>query len=398
MYEIKGGNAKVELNILMELLEEIENGESNDGKSAYVSWVSGGGWMQKVNNSKNNLGNLGRGQNNQNAGVLQSQSKRNGSPAFWCVLENLFDIQSRRGINDRKNSIKMDEDIHSIKRVGDELSQEYNDISEFIPRKMITKSNIYKFLSDKESWSEANQLAIRWANKAAVEAGAQTVISYHGQWYVVEKFDSADMKYQIVGKIRSRNYDIVLNEVKKSEESREVQTVQRSFDRLAALYKEGDKIERGRHSSGDITTRRDGENNTIQRVGREQDDERKVYSDTRRGNERNGSDRENSSVKNSDRKNSVKMDEDILRKHENLKKAYARMAADFSRLKRENREFRKGKIATVAKKLLTDFDFAYDSDLLAEKMSGLSEDTKQMIAGNILKTTHKLIVGCLCDS
>ena len=104
LYERKGTGAKTELDILLNLLEEIENGESVDGKSAYVNWVSGGGWMQKVNHSQNNLGNVGRGQNNKNAGVLQSQSRSNGSGAFWSVLENLFEIQENINTKDSEGN------------------------------------------------------------------------------------------------------------------------------------------------------------------------------------------------------------------------------------------------------------------------------------------------------
>jgi hypothetical protein len=97
LYEVKGGKASLERDILKNLLEERKNGESVNGKSAYVNWVSDGGWMQNVNSSQNNLTNLGRGANNQNVGVLQRQSKRNGSRAFWNVLENLFRQQEQGG-------------------------------------------------------------------------------------------------------------------------------------------------------------------------------------------------------------------------------------------------------------------------------------------------------------
>ncbi len=89
LYERKGDGGSFELDILMGLLEEIENGKSVNGKSAYVNWVSRGGWMRIVNSSQNNTGNLGGGGHNQNAGVLPGQSQRNGSPAFWNVIENL---------------------------------------------------------------------------------------------------------------------------------------------------------------------------------------------------------------------------------------------------------------------------------------------------------------------
>lgn len=49
---------------------------------------------------------------------------------------------------------------------------------------------------------------------------------------------------------------------------------------------------------------------------------------------------------NPDRRYSIKMDEDILKKHETLIKAYARMATEFEKLRKNNAnvEIRKGKM------------------------------------------------------
>lgn len=128
LYESKGKKAEIEKNILLDILEEIENAENLNRKSAYANWVSGGGWMQKVNDSQNHFGNLGRRQNNQNAGVLQSQSKRNGSPAFWSVLENLFEIQegARRG-----NLNTSDYSLESEDNYGRERNLLHNDIEQW---------------------------------------------------------------------------------------------------------------------------------------------------------------------------------------------------------------------------------------------------------------------------
>ena len=93
LYESKEKKAETERDILLDILEEEENGESINGKPSFTQRVFEGSWMQNVNNSQNNLGNLGSGQNNRNVGVLQRESQRNGSRAFWNVLENLFEIQ-----------------------------------------------------------------------------------------------------------------------------------------------------------------------------------------------------------------------------------------------------------------------------------------------------------------
>ena len=97
LYEVKGVQAKVELDILMDVLEEFENGKSANGKSAYVNWVFSGGWMRQGNGIRHNISRLGSGQNNQNAGVLQSQSQGKPSEAFENVIRNLFKIQKQRG-------------------------------------------------------------------------------------------------------------------------------------------------------------------------------------------------------------------------------------------------------------------------------------------------------------
>ena len=55
-----------------------------------------------------------------------------------------------------------------------------------------------------KSFSEANELATRWAHREDIQAGYQKAISYHGKWYLIEKFDSADLKYQIVGRLTDR--------------------------------------------------------------------------------------------------------------------------------------------------------------------------------------------------
>ncbi len=83
------------MNVLLNYLEEIENGESSVGKSSYVNWVSGGGWMQQGNGVRHSVSRVGSGQNNQNVGVLQRQPQGKPSGAFENVIRNLFEIQER---------------------------------------------------------------------------------------------------------------------------------------------------------------------------------------------------------------------------------------------------------------------------------------------------------------
>lgn len=96
LYESKGKKAEQEHNILLNLLEETKNGESVDGKSAYVNWVSGGGWMQKVNGIENSIGGMHtRNGGTGNVAVLQGKSSTYGSQAFRNVIKNLIEVSSR---------------------------------------------------------------------------------------------------------------------------------------------------------------------------------------------------------------------------------------------------------------------------------------------------------------
>ena len=130
LYEVTGRNAVLERNILLDLLEDEENGKSINGKPSFAQRVSQGSWMQNVNNNQNNLGNLGSGQNNQNVGILQGQSQRNGSPAFWSVLENLFSIQEetsnsvKEGLNGSKNYSLKDIDKEYLELAKDPVKNE----------------------------------------------------------------------------------------------------------------------------------------------------------------------------------------------------------------------------------------------------------------------------------
>lgn len=109
LYEVKGNEAKVELNILKDFVEVFENGESINQESSYAGWVSQGSWMQEVNSSQNNLGNMGSGQNNQNVRVLQRQSQGNGSRAFWNVIETLYKRQEQDGELSKNKSYSLEE-------------------------------------------------------------------------------------------------------------------------------------------------------------------------------------------------------------------------------------------------------------------------------------------------
>ncbi len=95
LYEVKGKQAKVENDILRDVLEAKENGKSDIGRTRRINWLLGGNWMQRQHNLANNDDRpRGRGSNTGYASILQGKSSEFiGSKAFRNVVRNLFEIQ-----------------------------------------------------------------------------------------------------------------------------------------------------------------------------------------------------------------------------------------------------------------------------------------------------------------
>ncbi len=95
LYEVKGKNAKAELDTLQRILEVIENGESVVGKQGDIDRLLSGNWVQKKHDMADNYDRLGEGRSDTGyASVLQRESSKFiGSQAFRNVIENLFEIQ-----------------------------------------------------------------------------------------------------------------------------------------------------------------------------------------------------------------------------------------------------------------------------------------------------------------
>ena len=58
-----------------------------------------------------------------------------------------------------------------------------------------------------ESYSEANQIATRWAKQDNVKDGWQKLVSYKNKWYKIEKFSDMDFGYLIVDRIPNSKYN-----------------------------------------------------------------------------------------------------------------------------------------------------------------------------------------------
>ena len=91
--------------------------------------------------------------------------------------------------------------------VADIYKEAYDAIKEAPAKRYPTPKKWGTFPTYDKSFSEANELATRWAHREDIESGAQKAISYHGKWYLVEKFDSADLEYQIVDRLTDEEYN-----------------------------------------------------------------------------------------------------------------------------------------------------------------------------------------------
>ncbi len=62
------------------------------------------------------------------------------------------------------------------------------------------------FPGEKEGISEAHRFAVWWASNKNVEYGDHRLISYHDDWYLVEKYYDADNSYKVIEKIKNGEY------------------------------------------------------------------------------------------------------------------------------------------------------------------------------------------------
>lgn len=113
--------------------------------------------------------------------------------------------------------------------------------------------------------SEANTLATRWAHRADIQAGDQTLISYHDNWYVVQKFDDSDLGYQIMERIAKKDYDKIAEDIKRNGASGRIQSIQRAFTDFAQFDKQRDSARRAESSPHSLQIEHGGENSEVLR-------------------------------------------------------------------------------------------------------------------------------------
>ncbi len=110
LYEVKGSQANLERDILIDVMEDYEDGKSINGKPKALNAVSSGGWMQQSGVVQNHDGSLGGTRSSEDASILQGQSQSKPTRAFVNVVENLFRKQGEIAPDTANTKVK-----HSFK-------------------------------------------------------------------------------------------------------------------------------------------------------------------------------------------------------------------------------------------------------------------------------------------
>lgn len=126
---------------------------------------------------------------------------------------------------------------------------------------------------------DANTLATRWAHRADIIAGDQTLVSFHDAWYMVEKFDDSDSGYQIVGEITENDYNRIAEDIKRNGASGRIQSIQRAFTDYAQFDKRRDSARREESSPRGVQTEHGGEDTKVLQVDRDESQRGQTQSD-----------------------------------------------------------------------------------------------------------------------
>jgi len=147
--------------------------------------------------------------------------------------------------------------------------------------------------------SQASEEAIYWAHNKAIETGAQRIFFYKGTPYRVEKFDSMDLGYLVIGKLSANEIKILdeYDEFKKGEADNGKDYEQESrADRTlsdSSQHKQENKHSQGSGIYNHNSDKHNGETAGVQRVDREQDGERSAQDHGSEDNKRSIKDSKN---------------------------------------------------------------------------------------------------------
>lgn len=134
--------------------------------------------------------------------------------------------------------------------------------------------------------TQANELATRWAHRADVLAGDRTAISFNGSWYLIEKFDSSDLGYQIIAKLTQRQYQSYMEE--RTNGVSKGQSIQKGVSSITSIHRRASSSNGGVVSDNSVSSRNGGGDSEVQRVGQKQSQRGEAASD-RNGDSEGGS-------------------------------------------------------------------------------------------------------------
>ena len=140
---------------------------------------------------------------------------------------------------------------------------------------------LYVFPPYNESYSDANERATRWAHRQDVETGDQRIVSYHDAFYIIEKFDSSELGYQIVGEITKKQYNHYIKEYQAYGENFARQSSEESSNTVSAFDRERNWSGGREYSSDFASIGHRGKDLSLQQVGEKQPEGR---NDTSNGN------------------------------------------------------------------------------------------------------------------
>ena len=215
-----------ELNNNPKLLESLKIDTAKYGKTLgeYIDWIV-------KNYSKNNVDLDIQGALSETVAKFTSEYLFNNEKVINRLCETDLSLGKKilRWIQDRISSLtgtsREERVLKGFLRKAETLYKNAikNAVAKGVTETIDNEDEVQYSVNDKligktfppynESYSEANQIATRWAKQDNVESGSQKIISYHNHWYVVEKFDSMPSGYQIVKRIKNSEYDKYLQKI-----------------------------------------------------------------------------------------------------------------------------------------------------------------------------------------
>ena len=117
-----------------------------------------------------------------------------------------------------------------------------------------------------QSFSEANQLANRWAIKNNVIDGERKTFFYHDKYYVIEKNSSLDFSYEIIDEISYNNYNNILSEVEEYDRIIKGQQIEETINEIDSLYQNSSIVNGRGNIYNDLSIEHRGKSSEVQQM------------------------------------------------------------------------------------------------------------------------------------